>query len=268
MGQGPEDDRQLNEALEACRPGSADLVSEPGLCFLVSELAANPELDARYERLQRLDGQVAAAFVQVPVPADLAERILARCAAEVEVAGPKIAVVTSPPTLPPRHPRRWAVLTGLAVAASLLALAWLGTSERPPLSKEALLQEANRQFAQSATAGVPGTALSERPAPAAYPFSAELRRGSETRWRWVGNFQGQAGVAYDLVGPEQTKATLYVLRAAVAGLPSAPAREPEPSAATRQCSISAWQAQGLVYVLIVDGGTRRYQQFLDLGPIT
>ena len=149
-----------------------------------------------------------------------------------------------------------------------LAVVWLGVHRGPALSEESLIQEANRQFAQRAD--LPSHALAEHPAPAGYPVDGQLRPGLPTRWRWVGDFLGYSAVAYDLVGPDQTQATLYVLRANTTGLPALPATEPESSAATGQCSVSAWQSAGRVYVLIVDGGRSRYQQFLDLprAPLT
>lgn len=254
------------EALEACRPGSDDLASEPELQALAAAVAAQADLEERFERLQRLDTQLAAAFQEVPVPADLADRLLADCSAAAQAA-PR-------PTLGKqafRHgPRRlWAALGTLATAAAVLWAVWLGASGRPALSKEALVQEAHRQFA-AAVGDRSSQTLLESPAPEAYPLSSELRRGLSTRWRWIGDFLGYSGVAYDLVGPDQTKATLYVLRGDALALPTLPSSEPEQSAATGQCSVTAWQTEGLVYVLIVDGGPHRYQQFLDLprGPVT
>ena len=76
----PIQDVHILEAIEACRPGSNDL-SDPGLAFLATELAARAELDDAYERLQRLDAMLAVAFKDVPVPEGLGQRILARLAA-------------------------------------------------------------------------------------------------------------------------------------------------------------------------------------------
>ena len=79
MDHPPKHDERLLEALEACRPGSADL-SDPALAHLAAEIAVDPALERLYERLQQIDARVAAAFQEVPVPAGLAERISERLA--------------------------------------------------------------------------------------------------------------------------------------------------------------------------------------------
>ena len=77
MSDQPIQDPRIREAMEACRPGSDDL-EDPALVFLAEQLAADPKLGHVFERLQRLDGTVAEAFGDVPVPDGLADRITAR----------------------------------------------------------------------------------------------------------------------------------------------------------------------------------------------
>lgn len=277
----PNHEREIHEALEACRPGSDD-ISDPAMAFLEAELAVRPELDERYERLQRLDLKLAEAFAAVTVPPGLAERILADLStspsapaatvdggeiprAEAQEPSPPVAAVSRQRSL------RWflASAAGVVAAASLLVIVLLGTRRVEPITKDTVFQEATALFARAVTAAPEGQLLDARTEPRDYPFSRELVRFPQVRWRWVKSFLGGAGVVYDLVAPDQTRANLYVIRGRLPGLPATPGN-PERSAATGQFSVGAWENHGLLYVLVVKGGPRDYQQFLDAphGPVT
>jgi hypothetical protein len=88
------------------------------------------------------------------------------------------------------------------------------------------------------------------------------------RWRAVSGVLDCRGVAYDLADANGNRATLYVVRRTVAGVPTAPPSRPALSSGN--CSTSAWQEGGLLYVLVVRGEASLYDRFLDLprGPIT
>ena len=73
-------DERILEAIEACRPGSDD-ATDPALAYLAAALAADPELENLYGRLQQVDGMMAAGFRNVPVPEGLKQRLLERLAA-------------------------------------------------------------------------------------------------------------------------------------------------------------------------------------------
>lgn len=76
------ENQSIWEAMEACRPGSQDLV-DPQFGCLVQALAKDPTLAVRYGWLQAVDAQVASAFGQVVVPADLQARILENLRSEL-----------------------------------------------------------------------------------------------------------------------------------------------------------------------------------------
>ncbi len=69
--------RRVENAIEACRPDGRN-ADDAEFAFLTAELAANPSLADRYDRVQRLDARIAAAMREVPVADDLADRLLAR----------------------------------------------------------------------------------------------------------------------------------------------------------------------------------------------
>jgi hypothetical protein len=274
-------DREVYDAIEVCRPGSDD-ISDPSLAFLAAELAANPELDKRYEQLQRLDRRIAKAFSNVPVPVGLADRILAFLAlsqieepiriaeAEAALAGPAASEETRATRR--RRSRRWLLVTGgaLAAAAAILVMVLVGSPSARPMTRETVIQAATDQFTHALETSVQGQLISATGPPNAYPYSRDLVNLPNIRWRWISNFLGRSGVAYDLIGPGRTRATLYVVQGAGAGLPGVPAKPVSSAATGRQLSVAAWQTGGLLYVLVVNGGPSQFPQFLDTahGPVT
>ncbi len=267
-------DHDALEAMEVCRPGSND-ISDPALAFLAEELAANPDLSKRYEQLQGLDGKIAEAYKNVPVPVGMADRVLAFLAlSQMEEPTGAAEVEAAPeeePVVPRRRLRGWLLATGgvLATAAAILVMVLTGPHGDRSVTRETLIRAATVQFAGALESGEQGELMDAVSPPAAYPFSSELVRSANIRWREISGFLGNSGVAYDLI-QGQTRATLYVVRGVLAGLPTAPA-EVESSAATgRQLSVGAWQSNGLLYVLVVDGNPGQYRRFLDIthGPVT
>jgi hypothetical protein len=241
--------RRIQNALEACRADVRN-ADDAEFAFLASEMAANPNLTDRYERLQRLDARIALALQDVPVADDLADRVLARLAAEK----PR-----------PRVSRRW-LLAGsglLALAAGLLVAVWLGFHGGKPLSEQYVLDEAIRFFENSPAESQHW--LSDMP-PAEYPFSATIVQTRELRWQAITGFLGRRGVVYDLSAPSAGRATLFVVVCAAEGLGSAPMLQPFTTAG---CSASAWREDGLLYILVVQGDPAVYQGHLRLpsGPI-
>jgi hypothetical protein len=75
------------------------------------------------------------------------------------------------------------------------------------------------------------------------------------------DFLGHRGVVYELPGPGGTHAALYVVDCGdIAGISATPAQQP-PST-TAGCCASAWQKDGLLYVLVVEGDASLYRGYL------
>ena len=293
--------REILEAMESCRPGSDDLF-DPALAPLVEVLTLDPDLADRFQRQQQADAAVASAFRDVAVPDGLAERLLGRLAeaqkgateatalagAMAEIAREGLAPVaaatatTATATMGTATTataatttgrqrrllsRRWlAVSAALSTAAVLLAAVCLAIPRKAAYTPSAVLNEATEFF--SGESPCTGTKLGEVSPPADYPISRGILRTSLVRWRPIKGLLGCTGVAYDLSGPGDGRATLYVVSQAVAGLPTQPPLEPRPT--TAGCSAAAWQENGLLYVLVVDGGPGVYRSYLRLpsGPLT
>ncbi len=259
-------DERILEAIEACRPGSDD-VADPAMADLAAELAADPKLQDLYERLQRVDAMLAAAFRDTQVPEGLDRRLLDRLAAAraEQVVSAETAVVARPR----RGSRRWVLAAGgtLAVAAGLLIAAWIGANSLLVAYSEEEAQSAALTLFREQSAE-PGNLVARQPPPSDWPFSHEVARVRGMRWRSISGFLNRDGVAYDLPGRGGARATLYVVRRTIPGLQGAPPLRP--SRQTAGFSTSAWQEGKLLYVLVVRGDRRTYQGLLDIarGPLT
>jgi len=223
-----------------------------------------------------VDEKLAVALFDVPVPPGLAERLLAGLAAEpnrpveeLPVAKDPLAVSRSSSFVPRFSGRRWFLAgSGLAaVAAGLLIAVWLGLDRGEGLSEQFVLDEAIRSL--DAGVGQPGRLLAEQPGPGDYPFSLAVVQVRGAKWRPLrgDSFLGRRGVVYDLPGPAGTSAALYVVGSGTsAGFADAPALHPFTTAG---CCASAWQQNGLLYVLVVQGDPATYRAFLNRphGPV-
>lgn len=269
MDNQPIRDERILEALEVCRAGAAEM-SDPVLAELAEQLIANPELKRLYDRLQRVDVKLSAAFRDVPVPEDLARQIIDRLAADqAERAGTADVEETDEPpahlpvTIAPARSkrvsrrRRLAVAGALSTGAALLVAALIYIGTRNPYVEKVELKEAIDFFSDESPKL--GYLLVDHPSPEAYPISRDVRRFPGTRWREVRGFLGRDGVAYDLPGRRGApRATLYVVKLTVGDLKET-ALPPNPRWNTGGYCGAAWQEGKLLYVLVVGGGSRAYE---------
>lgn len=257
-------DRQLLERIDACRPGSDDL-HDPALAPLADELAESRAKRDLYDRVQALDGAIGEALEDVPVPVGLSERLLARLAAEqvvsaVESAKPPAEILEAAPSpaTDGASRRTWLYWSlGLTAAASIAGIVatmgWL----RPILTADNIRAQV-LQYNEEPLASAPV----ERGYPEGYPLSRHVYRLPHTTWRPVYGFLHRSdlnGVAYDLM-LRGTSATLYVVPTRVSHFPAAPPARI--GTATGNLAVAAWQENGLLYVLVVQGDERAYQSFI------
>ena len=217
---------------------------------------------SREERLKRFDARLKAAVWDVPVPEGLDQRLLERLAAARAEEAPQPAI-TAPPASISRRRLLWAASAVATSAVVLIAV--LGLNRQPAETPSMVVASAVQFFG----AELPGPLhqMSEPP-PSDYPFSRDVLPTAQVRWRPIDGFLGVSGVAYDLSGPGDPRATLYVVFRTAAGLGDVPPSDPMSTTAGR--SAAAWQTDGLVYVLVVEGDSRDYQRYLVLarGPLT
>jgi hypothetical protein len=96
-------------------------------------------------------------------------------------------------------------------------------------------------------------------APADLPLPSGIV-GNPRGWQPLAKTTVGRGVVYSLAQGAKTRAVLFVLSARRPGLPAAVPLTPQ--SATGGLNISAWQSQGLVYILVVEGDERAYRRLL------
>jgi len=107
-----------------------------------------------------------------------------------------------------------------------------------------------------------GRLVAKNPPPEEYPLSRWVVRVREASWRHVDDFLGCRGVVYDLPGPAGARASLYVVaREDIGDLDTSPTLHPFTTAG---CCAAAWQEDGLLYVLVVQGDPSIYGGYLNL----
>ena len=93
-----------------------------------------------------------------------------------------------------------------------------------------------------------------------------------SRWRAIDGFLGRSGFAYDLRTPAGVRGLLLVVKLLApprtalidtAGLP----QQPRPfNSGSGGLTTAMWREQGKLFVLLVDGDERAFQQFLPSRP--
>jgi len=274
-------DAQTWETMEAFRSGAGDL-ADPAMTRLAAEMAANPELEKLFDRIERLDGKIGAAFHDVSVPQGLSQRILDHLA-HAQAGIPTSNALNAEPSRPEnlndadtavslparckrKVPRRWLLASGglLSAAGVLFIALWLNLRNVESYTEQTAIDEAVRFFdADTADAR---TLLNEKSPLKAYPFSRAVLFPKGVCWREIRDFLGRSGIAYDLPGRDGRRVTLYVIEQNVQGVGNAPRRQPF---TTGGLSASTWQEGRLLYVLVVQGEPREYQNYLNLprGPV-
>ena len=280
MKKQPHLDEHTWQAMEACRWGTADS-HDPDLRTLISRMAASPEIEKISNRIELIDQKIGAAFQDVSVPPGLAQSILDHLShagnpisatdalkdEPVQEASANYAV--APASLPPPGKletlRRWTLISsGILSAAVLFFALWLNLFKGESYTEQTIFDEAIRFFQAGAPSG--RTPWAEKSPPKTFPFSRAVFFSNGICWRVIRDFLGQSGLAYDLPNRDGGRATLYVIRKSLEGLPNEPQYYPF---TTGGFSTSAWQEGGLLYVLVVQGEPNTYQKYLNLprGPV-
>jgi hypothetical protein len=262
--------QHYREQIDACRPGSDDLAL-PALASLATALESDRALAEEMARSQRFDQSVAAAMHDLPVPAGLAERLLAKLSAagldEIDVeeaANEKVALAT-----PPRPISRRVALGGV-LATSLLVLIALAIQFRPEPSRRITAEELS-SFATQWSADVNNPAGSWQKLKAGetvkgfVPPTAVLQPAKS--WQSLKTTLGETAVAYDVSPRLGRRAVLFVVRTKhvypVQSLPYSHLTNMSGSV-----SAAAWQSKGFLYVLVIDKEGQRLDDFLEKPQVT
>lgn len=254
------DQQQLREMIDACRPDGGDL-HEPELSALADHLAHDEEARQAWEKSRRLDAALAAAFHDAPVPADLEERLLAQfgAASADEQAGQEVVA------LPPRSRRSLlATLVGGGVAAVLGLMFYLFGTGPEELPGEQLVQESQKWLDALEDDPQRWSGLDES---SIQLFPATQVAALPENWRYVSTGFGRKSRVYRLRLPTRQVAYLFVVPTSVKfrGVGGVPPRSSFPQA-TGGWRIGAWQTDGHLYVLAVEGSESLYRSLIPTRP--
>jgi hypothetical protein len=218
-------------------------------------------------RESRFDERIAAALDDVPVPAGLAERLLASLAASPVAASEKAefaaesepAITAAIPLFSPHARRRRWLTTVAACAATLLIgiASWRLLS--PAANPEADLPTLAMTWAdQLSDAWQP---MKLTPADFAVPTAINA---TPSGWQRATTVSGRQAVVFNL-SRRGLRAMVFVIRMAGGQLPNAPPADPQ--LRTGGQSIGAWQSRAGVCVLVIEGDDRAYRSLIRSGGI-
>lgn len=258
------------EQIDACRPGSDDLVL-PALAALATAVEGDRALAEEVARSQRFDQSVAAAMHDLPVPAGLAERLLAKLGEAVldesgveEAPNEKVALAPRPRRISRR------VALGGVLAASLLVLIALAIQFRPQPSRKITAEELSNAATQwfddvkHPSGGwrklEPGQVVDGFVPPAAVTRQPQS-------WQSLKTTLGETAVAYDVSPQFGRRAVLFVVRTKhiypVQSLPYSHVTN-----VSGYFSAAAWQSGGYLYVLVIDKEGQRLDDFVRRPKVT
>lgn len=267
------DNPRSRELLDACRPGDDDLQLDE-LRPLAEELGANESLRATLRRSQRLDSTIQAAVQRVPIPAGLADRLLAAVTAEAQppsepqALGAPIeaavtlengtstsdAAVSAKRSLPRRYWLLYAGATLAATAVAVLLLIQVLKPESDPLTKDVVSDEVVQwkafvELHPWAKGPIPRDGL-----------SAQLPHLQAVRWQALPATNWQKVVCYDMTPPGRQDVLLFVATTSrnISQLPSRLTRVRD----TLGLSVGVWQERGRVYALAVEGNSSRFDSLV------
>jgi hypothetical protein len=296
------DQHKIRQMIDACRPGSDD-VHAPDFAAVAELIERDARSRRLYDRTQRLDIAIGAAFQDVEVPEGLAQRLLAaavaaqrqsaepiaddplpiepssselpasaafdteRLSAAPDSTSPAETIVSPASQSKSRKRFGWkSIAAGAGTLAAVAALALVAVFFLPRSPSEVSQDEIAKLAAEWTDAALLNQ-WNQNPAAAPaqkYPVDSSLRASVQSWQRLRTRYDSQA-VVYSLAPIGQP----YVLQVTVrtnekfAVLASPPSR---PFSTTGGLSIGAWQRDGVLYVLIVQGDERRYQSLLKPPP--
>ncbi len=222
-------------------------------------VAQDPRLAAELRRVQAWDRQLSPALDDVPIPAGLADRLLAAVTAEISQAESSTIVAPAKPEgSVSRRRALWGIGMVAGIAASLLLAIFLRPTPTIYLESAALLDEIRQEL--PALSDQWSTELAS--AAATHPVDDLALAASARRWQLFDTSLDRQAVVYDLALPGRKRAMLIVMKRdrVESDLPSMPARGPLSN--TEGVCLGAWQRDGLIYVLVVEGTPARFGSYL------
>jgi hypothetical protein len=260
---------RLREQIDACRQGTDDLAL-PELADLAHAVEHSPSLAEELARSERFDGAIHAALHDLPVPAHLAERLLAAARADQPI--PAV-------TLPTKSARQLRITRrkALFAAGSLAAIALIALSTYQWLKPRRLIPQG--ELAAAVTdwlATLPPKGWSALSGTAKLPGGTDIDPaviGQPRQWQRLASssVRGWSAkiTAIDLASADQPRAILFIVKSSARfAVPATPTTTTRLSL-SRGFSAAAWQRHGsnLLYILVVEEKrNQRLEHFLQGRP--
>lgn len=264
------------EQIDACRAGSDDDLALPELAALATAVEGDRALAEEVARSQRFDQAVAAAMLDLPVPAGLAERLLAKLSeaglaesGDEEAANEAAATEKVALAAPQRSISRRVALGGV-LATSLLVLIALAIQFRPQparkIAADELSNSATQWFHEVTNAASSWRKLKPGQSVNGFvPPAAVLRQ--PRGWQSFKTTLGETAVAYDVSPGIGRRAVLFVVRTKHV-YPVQSLAYSHVKGTTGNVSAAAWQRGGFLYVLVIDKEGQRLDDYLNKPQIT
>ncbi|MCU0981923.1 MAG: DUF3379 domain-containing protein [Pirellulaceae bacterium] len=273
--------QEIQQAIDACRPGSDDL-QRPEMAALADAIRQDPDVRRRYESSQQFDASVRGLFRDVPVPAGLADRLLAaiepprdRAAAESQTL---VAPLLSEHDVrkhaeeaggwPHRKRRRmWLTMAGSLTAAAALAgflllVPYFSVTEPRPDDRlpGEILAWADAVVRQGWNEDLQTAQSLRRPLDRAV-------RANPQRWCSITTAYDSQTIVYDVAPRGADMALVFCMQCPVRSsrLPDMPPWNA--FSATGGLTLGVWRRGDMVYVLVVRGGPRRYRELIEASPL-
>lgn len=282
----PLEELSIRQLMDACRPLSDDL-DQPEMDRLANAMREDDEIRQQFERCQRLDREITAAYQDVAVPGGLSQRILdaldeAGAASEIatgEGASHDSRTDESVPRVPEEDPvsdddrvavresatprgqgRRWALAA--SIVAALTWIVFLLNPFPPAPVKPDQLADDVEQWLKSERLAVWSDAWQDdfsAPALERYQLDEPVQMGTRVGWQPLSTAYDEQAVVYRLQLRSET-ATLFVIRSQQPfAVPTNPLMKVP---ATGGWSIGVWQSDAKLFVLAVHGDQNDLHQFI------
>ena len=256
--------REMIEAMEACRPGSDDLRNSE-FDDLQTAVQRDAALRRRYEQTQAWDRVMGQALEDVPVPAGMCDRLLNALEGAQPMAG--LSPVRPPSGVSggaraPVRRRRWGIaVAGLAVAAALL-IAWFiqqPTRPTPQPTPEFASEVIQWSDAVADTQWRTDFGAEEL---RGYPLDDAIR-GVPRQWARLSTRYHPRTIVYDVTPPRGQRAYVFCFPAARSRTSLPPTPPLTPFSTTGGVAVGTWQRNHHVYVLAAHGGEHRYRALIQ-----
>jgi len=261
------DSHKLYQAIDACQPTDDLHASELG--GLGDQLVQDASLQTTRDRSVTFDQSLGKTFRDVSPPADLEARLLAAvlgASADNPTVNPEPQVSLperEQPTVDPQKSRRALlyVLGAGVAAAALLVVGWAFTPQT--ITGEQLVAQTLDQQWVSLPEDSAEAWRSDAP-PESHPADTTNLRARPRAWQTIDTDLDSHAVVYDL-RTHRTEPTAYLFAlqcgSLVETMNAAPPLKPQNNR-TGRFAVSTWRVKDVVYVLVVDGGEKRYKNIV------